>query len=131
MLLDTSGLFALHDRTDPHHAAAVAAFDAATTRRVTHAGVLDELVPLGTRRRLPRRPLLQFLFNILADTDIDVVWVDEVLHRRGLALLVARPDKTYSLCDAVSFTLMRDRGLTDALTADTHFAQEGFRKLLG
>ena len=39
-------------------------------------------------------------------------------------------DKTYSLCDAVSFVLMRGRGMTDALTTDRHFEQEGFRRLL-
>jgi predicted nucleic acid-binding protein len=41
-----------------------------------------------------------------------------------------RLDKDYSLCDAVSFLLMRARGLTDALTTDKHFEQEGFRRLL-
>ena len=40
-------------------------------------------------------------------------------------------DKSYSLCDAVSFILMRDRGILDALTTDQHFVQEGFHKLLG
>jgi predicted nucleic acid-binding protein len=47
-----------------------------------------------------------------------------------MALLVARPDKAYSLCDAVSFVLMRRRGLVEALTTDRHFEQEGFRRLL-
>ena len=43
----------------------------------------------------------------------------------------ARPDKTYSLCDAISFVLMRRQGIQEALTTDRHFEQEGFRKLLG
>jgi len=38
--------------------------------------------------------------------------------------------KTYSLCDAVSFVLMRRRSLSEALTTDRHFEQEGFRRLL-
>ena len=41
-----------------------------------------------------------------------------------------RFDKNYSLCDAVSFILMRRRGLYEALTTDHHFEQEGFRRLL-
>jgi len=46
-------------------------------------------------------------------------------------LLLARPDKTYSLCDGISFVLMQERQMLDALTPDRHFAQEGYRKLLG
>lgn len=45
-------------------------------------------------------------------------------------LLSDRQDKTYSLCDAVSFVLMRQRGMTGALTTDRHFEQEGFVRLL-
>jgi predicted nucleic acid-binding protein len=56
--------------------------------------------------------------------------VDDTLHREALRLLSARLDKTYSLCDAVSFVLMRRDGLNDALTTDRHFEQEGFRRLL-
>jgi predicted nucleic acid-binding protein len=48
-----------------------------------------------------------------------------------LELLRLRLDKSYSLCDAVSFILMRDHQINDALTSDRHFEQEGFRRLLG
>jgi predicted nucleic acid-binding protein len=67
----------------------------------------------------------------LADNpDVETVWVDEAPHRDAMALLSAREDKTYSLCDAVSFVLMRQRRLTEALTTDHHFEQEGFQRLL-
>jgi len=56
--------------------------------------------------------------------------VDRDLHDRGMGLLTAQLDKTYSLCDAVSFLLMQDRGMIDALTTDRHFEQAGFRRLL-
>lgn len=45
-------------------------------------------------------------------------------------LLQVRLDKTYSLCDAISFVLMREHGIQEALTTDHHFEQEGFRRLL-
>lgn len=53
------------------------------------------------------------------------------LSGEALALLLARLDKSYSMCDAVSFVLMRERHVHDALTTDHHFDQEGFRRLLG
>lgn len=47
-----------------------------------------------------------------------------------MALLMARPDKASFQCDAVSFILMRQRRITEALTTDRHFEQEGFQRLL-
>ena len=41
-----------------------------------------------------------------------------------------RPDKAWSLTDCISFAVMAERGLTEALTADHHFEQAGFRVLL-
>jgi predicted nucleic acid-binding protein len=129
MLLDTSGLLALLHRGEPNHAAAVAAYDAAPIR-VTHAYVLAELVPLAAARGYRRDLTLDFSTRVLAITQVAVVWVSESLHRDALDLLLARGDKNYSLCDAVSFVLMRQRRITDALTTDRHFEQEGFRRLL-
>lgn len=53
-----------------------------------------------------------------AQRPVEVVWVDEWLHRTVLESLERRTDKTYSLCDAGSFGLMRAYGTTDALTTD-------------
>jgi predicted nucleic acid-binding protein len=47
----------------------------------------------------------------------------------GLELYRARPDKGYSLTDCISMLTMRREGLTEALTNDRHFEQEGFRAL--
>jgi len=60
--------------------------------------------------------------------------VTVILHSReiflaGLALYEARPDKGYSLTDCMSMEVMRNEGLTDILTNDKHFEQEGFRVL--
>ncbi len=67
---------------------------------------------------------------MLDNPDIETVWVDEQLHRAAVELLTLRQDKTYSLCDSVSFVLMQQRGITEALTTDRHFEQEGFTQLL-
>jgi hypothetical protein len=47
----------------------------------------------------------------------------------GLALYRARLDKGYSLTDCISMQTMRQEGLSEVLTNDRHFEQEGFRAL--
>jgi uncharacterized protein len=47
----------------------------------------------------------------------------------GLELYRARPDKGYSLTDCISMQVMKREKLTDVLTNDEHFEQEGFRAL--
>ncbi len=130
MLLDTSGLLCLHHQAEPFHHEACRAYHAAHVR-LTHGYVLAEFVALAQARRLPRPAALEFVADLAANPDIETVWPDESLHRKAMALLQARPDKTYSLCDATSFVLMRQRKISDALTTDHHFEQERFRKLLG
>jgi len=129
MLLDTSGLLCLHDKAEAFHDLAVSAYRAAPVR-ITHNLVLAEFIPLAEVRRLPRQVAATFVVDLLDNPKIEVIWVDEALHREAMDLLLARLDKSYSLCDAVSFVVMKQRGLTDALTTDRHFEQEGFRKIL-
>ena len=52
------------------------------------------------------------------------------LFERGAVLFETRPDKDWSLTDCISFTIMDEQKLTDALTADQHFVQAGFMALL-
>jgi uncharacterized protein len=129
MLLDTSGLLCLHHGAEPFHSKATASYRAARVR-ITHGYVLAEFVALAQARRIPRPAALTFVTDLLGTPDIETVWIDEGLNREALSLLLARQDKRYSLCDAVSFVLMRRRGLEEALTTDVHFEQEGFRRVL-
>src|SRR5438128_1858958 len=129
MLLDTSGLLCLHHQAEKFHDTACTAYKAARLR-LTHGYVLAEFVALAHARRIPRLEALTFTIDLVNNPDIETIWVDELLHRKAMDLLLARQDKTYSLCDAVSFVLMRERMLIDALTTDRHFEQEGFRRLL-
>jgi len=85
---------------------------------------------LAASRGLPRKPALSFVEGLAGDSKILMVWVDRALHDEAMQLLVQRLDKRYSLCDAVSFVLMRRHRITDALSTDHHFEQEGFRRLL-
>jgi uncharacterized protein len=129
MFIDTSGLFCLHHRQERFHQEATDALKN-TTMRLMHGYVLAEFVALANTRQLPREPVLEMISELVANPDFEVIWVDEALHEKGMELLRARLDKTYSLCDAISFVLMREEGIQDALTTDRHFEQKGFRRLL-
>ena len=47
---------------------------------------------LAQARRLPRMAALTFVSDLIENPDIDMVWVDEALHREALALLMVRSD---------------------------------------
>jgi predicted nucleic acid-binding protein len=92
--------------------------------------VLAEFIALAGVRRLPRGAVLAFVADLQDNPLVEVIYVDEALHREALAFLQQRLDKTWTLCDAVSFLLMQQRGITEALTTDVHFEQAGFTRLL-
>lgn len=129
MLLDTSGLFCHLDAADVRHADAVAFVESAP-RLITHNYVLAELIPLCASRGVDRALTIAYATKIIQNPDVEIIWVEEDRHAAGLAFLRARADKAYSLCDAVSFQLMRQGSITEALTTDRHFDQEGFVRLL-
>lgn len=129
ILLDTSGLLCFHHAAEPQHEEAVTFFHAAPAR-ITHSYVLAEFVALAVVRRLPRQATLAFVAELQDNPLVKVVYVDESLHREALALLQQRLDKTWTLCDAVSFLLMQQQGIVEALTTDAHFEQAGFIRLL-
>jgi predicted nucleic acid-binding protein len=129
MLLDTSGLLCLHHKLEPLHEDAVAMYRAAAFR-LTHNYVLSEFVALANARRMPRVPAIETVRDLLRNPEVTVVWIDRQLHESAVDLLLARRDKTYSLCDAVSFLVMRQHSVIEALTSDHHFEREGFQRLL-
>lgn len=77
-----------------------------------------------------RKVLLDLVQDLRADPYSTIVPGDPTLWNRGLELFASRPDKEWSLTDCISFVVMHERGLTDALTADRHFEQAGFKTLL-
>ena len=129
MFVDTSGFFALYSKEDKNQSAAIELYEL-SRRKVTTSYVLAEYVALALVRGLSRESVLTFSEGILIEEDIEIVWVNQELHIQAVELLRQRPDKTYSLCDAVSFVLMRERQISEALTTDKHFVQEGFVRLL-
>ena len=129
MFLDTSGLLCLLNRSEASHSEAVGLYTAATSR-VIHNYVLAEFVALASARGVRRSIALKYLADLLQNPDVQMIWVDRDLHDAAMDLLQRRQDKDYSLCDAVSFVLMKRHNVVQVLTTDRHFEQEGFLRLL-
>ncbi len=65
-----------------------------------------------------------------SDPNIEIISLNDSLYDEAFELFSSRTDKEWGLVDCISFVVMRERGITEALTADEHFEQAGFRALL-
>ena len=100
-------------------------------RVVTTNYILSELAALFTSPlRVPRSTILDCIQTIRSRPWVEVVHIDPSLDEAAWKLFGDRLDKEWSLVDCASFVVMQQRGLTDALTADHHFEQAGFVRLL-
>jgi predicted nucleic acid-binding protein len=100
-------------------------------RLVTTNYVLAELLSVFINPlRLARQEQFQRIDMIRTSRIVEIVHVDAALDVAAWAFLKSRADKEWSLIDAVSFLVMQERGITEALTTDHHFEQAGFVCLL-
>lgn len=119
---------ALLNPGDAFHAR-IASFSRAlgTVRLVTTDEVLTEVLN-GFAGAGPywRGKAATLVHDLRSDADMDVLPQTRADFDAALALYEARPDKGYSLTDCRSMLAMRGLGLTELLTNDHHFTQEGF-----
>jgi hypothetical protein len=125
---DTFYFLALLNQRDEAHAAAVEQA-AAIEQLVTTDWVLTELAD-GLASSRQRHMFAQTRQELQADNDVLIVPFDASLNEAGIQLYAARPDKSWSLTDCISFVVMQREGITEALTGDHHFEQAGFTALL-
>ena len=77
-----------------------------------------------------RAVFLELLRSLENDPATKVIPASAELWRRGIDLFAARMDKDWSLTDCISFEVMKEHDIVEALTADHHFEQAGFVALL-
>ena len=126
---DTFFFLALLNPDDPAHRRALAVARNLPGPLVTTAWVLTEV---GDALASPqnRASFLELLDSLATNPAAEIVPADEDLFDAGVGLYARRPDKGWSLTDCISFVVMKDMGLTDALTGDSDFTQAGFRILM-
>lgn len=62
--------------------------------------------------------------------NVEVVSLTPALFAQAIALYQAHNDKTWGMTDCISFVVMHEIGIRDALTHDRDFTQAGFNALL-
>jgi len=127
---DTAYVLALLNPNDAYHQQAKALFPSV---RIAQEVWITEavLVEIGNAlARSNRSAAVAFINSCYATRNVKVVSVDSALLRRAIDFYHSRKDKEWGLTDCISFIVMKDHGLTEALTTDEHFQQAGFRALL-
>ena len=127
--IDTSYVIALANTADRYHERASALALQPLGPFITTEAVLTEIGNALARLRW-RQYAVSILQRLQEDPDIEVVPVSSALFGRALRLYGERMDKEWGLTDCISFLVMQDRVMTEALTTDQHFQQAGFRALL-
>ena len=132
VFLDTGYTIALSVESDKHHERAIELaeqLEAEKTRLVTTRAILLETGNALSKERY-RQAAIKLLDALEEDPSVEIVPLSEELFAQAFELFRKRPDKEWGLVDCVSFIVMRERGLTEALTPDKHYEQAGFRALL-
>ena len=130
VFVDAWFYIALLDPHDAGHQKAVEVCqDGSITGFVTTRWVLMEVANMlsGTKARTR---CAVFIRELDQASEVIVVSASESLFQRGLTLFEERQDKAWSLTDCISFIVMSDESLSEALTGDRHFEQAGFTALL-
>lgn len=132
VFVDTAYYVAIVLPTDDLHTAATAtarALDDAAA--ITTEGVLTELLAyFADRGPTARATAVHIIDEVQRDAATELVHQTPELFLAAVELYRQRPDKGYSLTDCMSMVVCTQAGITEVLTHDRHFTQEGFTILL-
>ena len=100
-------------------------------RIVTSEMIVNEVLSdFSKRSQFLREAAITLIDNIKQDPNISLVPLSSNQFQQGIELYKNRLDKNWSPTDCVSFIIMEEMGIYEALAYDKHFEQAGFRPLL-
>jgi len=132
VFVDTSGLYALVDKSDTHHRQArevVEKLLRAGRRLVVTDYVVTEAVNLANARS-GSRVAVRVPDLVEQSAGIRIEWIESARFDKTKAFFRKHADHSYSFTDCSSFVIMRELRLTEALTTDRRFVEAGLRALL-
>lgn len=128
IFIDTSFIIALVNERDDYHTVAQTIAERYDGRSM----MISDAILLEVANALSRGfkvEAVEIIEDFLSSEDVEVVRLTPELFDRAFALFKTRQDKEWGLVDCLSFVIMGDRGVSDALTFDKHFIQAGFNAI--
>jgi len=127
--LDTSFVIALINDKDQYHEKA---------RKISPVYIHDYLVitdavllEIGNALAKDFKDEAIEIIKILRNSNkTEVVEINRDLFEKGLEFYGKYTDKIWGSVDCISFVVLKENNITDALTGDKHFVQAGFRALM-
>ena len=129
VFIDTSFVVALVNEKDQHHARASElseTFDGQPL--ITTDAVLLEVG--NALARSFKKQAAEIIADFLTSDEVEMVNLDATLFQKAFELYRTHTDKAWDMTDCVSFVVMRERGVADALTSDKDFRQAGYNALM-
>ena len=77
-----------------------------------------------------KQEAVEIIEQFLAAEEVEVIHLTPRLFAQAFTLYKTHQDKTWGLVDCLSFIVMREAGVGQALTFDHHFVQAGFQALM-
>ena len=91
---------------------------------------MEVLNILGSRGDAIRSKACEAVRQLRQNPNVTVIPQTSAQFSEALAFYGGHQDKEWSQTDCASFLIMREHGISEALTHDKHFEQAGFKALL-
>jgi predicted nucleic acid-binding protein len=130
--LDTAYAIALASPRDEHHEKALLLADQLEedgAKLITTRAIILE-IGNALSKQSHRLAGVELLESLEQDPSVEIVPLTEELYNRAFDLYQQRVDKEWGITDCISFIVMAERDLREALTTDKHFEQAGYKALL-
>ena len=129
IFVDTLFVVALINQRDQYHQQASELAD----QFEGHPLLVTDAVLLEIGNALARnykREAVAIIEQFFASDEVEIVRLSPQLFEQAFAIYSTYQDKEWSLVDCISFVVMREAGVSQALTFDRHFIQAGFQALM-
>ncbi|MEA5570679.1 type II toxin-antitoxin system VapC family toxin [Calothrix sp. UHCC 0171] len=129
IFVDTLFVVALINQRDQYHQKASELADSLET----HPLITTDAVLLEIGNALARNykdEAVEIIEHFLTSDEVEIVRLNPEFFTQAFKLYKTHQDKAWGLVDCISFIVMKQSGITQALTFDQHFVQAGFQALM-